>query len=82
MTGDVNWGLVIAAGVLVGLLILVLIAGLYVLLSPPPVSEPLGTPDGMLAWSGPDTVLTLRPGPAPGTMDAGETGSIEHAGAA
>jgi hypothetical protein len=53
MTSQVNWGLVIAAGIAVGLLILVAIAGLYLLLTPPPASEPLGTPEGLLAGQGP-----------------------------
>lgn len=53
MTSEVNWGLVIASGVVVGLLILILITSLYLLLTPPPASEPLGTPDGVLACSGP-----------------------------
>lgn len=60
MTGDVNWGLVIAAGLLVGLLILVLIAGLYLLLNPPPVSEPLGTPDGMLTYGRPGAIIVVE----------------------
>lgn len=52
MTSQVNWGLVIAAGIAVGLLILVVIVGLYLLLTPPPASEPLGTPEGLLAGQG------------------------------
>ena len=63
MAGDVNWGLVIAAGVVVGLLVLIVIAGLYLLLTPPPATEPLGTPDGMLAEGhGP---VRVRPGVGP-----------------
>jgi len=74
MASDVNWSLVIAAGVLVGLLILVLIAGLYLLLSPPPTSEPLETPDGMLASRGPEDIRAIRLELAPGTTYAGGTG--------
>ncbi len=46
-----------------GLLILILITGLFLLLSPPPRSEPLGTPDGMLASGGPGSggAAALRP---------------------
>jgi len=74
MASDVNWGLVIAAGVLVGLLILVLIAGLYLLLSPPPTSEPLETPDEMLAARRPEDIRALQLELAPGTTYAGGTG--------
>ena len=63
MTSDVNWGLIIASGVVVGLLILILISGLYLLLTPPPASEPLVTPDGMLAWSRQDTAPAAQYGP-------------------
>jgi hypothetical protein len=65
MISDVNWGLVIAAGIAVGLLILVVIAGLLLVLTPPPTSEPLGTPEGMLAGRGPGSIKAVEPVLAP-----------------
>lgn len=50
MKQEVNWALVVGSGILVGLLILAVLTGLFLLLSRPAPAEPLERPAGMLAW--------------------------------